>query len=71
MYEPREAHEDAVPLPAFRRITTLHEYDSVGEDFEKREHQRFGADGFEAMVERIAAIERKLGIDDVARFTPR
>jgi hypothetical protein len=71
MYEPREPHEDTVLFPAFRRVITPHEYDSVGEDFKKREHQLFGADGFEAMVERIAAIERKLGIDDVAQFTPR
>jgi hypothetical protein len=30
-----------------------------------------GADGFEKMVDRVAGIEKSLGIYDLAQFTPR
>ena len=71
MYEPHEAREDTILFPAFRKIVSSHEWDALGEDFEKREHQLFGSDGFERMVDRVAGIERKLGIYDLARFTPK
>ena len=41
------------------------------EDFEEDEHRKFGEDGFEVMVERVAGLERALGIYDLAKFTPR
>ena len=31
---------------------------------------RFGEEGFEKMVDRVAAIEKRLGIYDLAQFTP-
>jgi hemerythrin-like domain-containing protein len=71
MYLPHAAREDTVLFPAFRRLVSEHEYDSLGEEFEKREHQLFGADGFEKMIDRIAGIEKALGIYDLAQFTPR
>lgn len=71
MYEPHEAREDTVLFPAFRKIVTPHEYDALGEDFEKKEHELFGEDGFDAMVDRVATIEKKLGIYDLAQFTPK
>jgi hypothetical protein len=46
------------------------EYDSMGEDFEEQEHKLFGADGFEGVVDKVAAIEKKLGIYDISAFTP-
>src|SRR5438132_7781202 len=36
MYNPHEAREDTVLFPAFHKIVTPHEFDSLGEDFEKR-----------------------------------
>ena len=71
MYEPHEAREDTVLFPAFRRIVSGNEYAALGEQFEDKEHDLFGADGFEKMVDRVAGIERKLGIYDLAQFTPR
>ena len=71
MYAPHEAREDTVLFPALRKIVTRNEYDTLGEDFEKKEHELFGAEGFERMVERVAAIEKELGIYDLAQFTPR
>ncbi|HEY5125922.1 MAG TPA: hypothetical protein VIJ35_01245 [Bradyrhizobium sp.] len=42
----------------------------MAEDFEKNEHQLFGADGFETMTKRVANLEQQIGIDDLAKFTP-
>jgi hemerythrin-like domain-containing protein len=71
MYNPHAAREDTVLFPAFHGIVSAHEYDSLGEEFEKKEQQLFGADGFEKMVDRIASIEKSLGIYDLGQFTPR
>jgi hemerythrin-like domain-containing protein len=71
LYNPHAAREDTVLFPALHGIVSAHEYDSLGEDFEKKEQQLFGADGFGMMVDRIAAIEKSLGIYDLAGFTPQ
>lgn len=70
MYRPHEACEDTVIFPMLRKIVSRNEYDSMGEDFEKQEHQLFGADGFESVVNKVAAIEKQLGIYDISAFTP-
>jgi hemerythrin-like domain-containing protein len=70
MYAPHEAREDTVLFPALHTIVSPHEYDALGEDFEKKEHQMFGKEGFEGMVPRVAEIEKQLGIYDLAQFTP-
>lgn len=71
MYNPHEAREDTVLFPAFRSIVSAHEFDSLGEDFEKKEDELFGDDGFEKMVDKVAGIEKQLGIYDLAQFTPK
>jgi hemerythrin-like domain-containing protein len=71
MYNPHEAREDTVLFPAFRKLVSANEYAALGEDFEKKEHQLFGEDGFETMVDKVAALEKKLGIYELAQFTPR
>jgi hemerythrin-like domain-containing protein len=71
MYRPHEAREDTVLFPAFRKIVSQHEYDSLGEEFEDNEHKRFGEDGFETMVNKVAGIEKQLGIYELAQFTPK
>jgi hypothetical protein len=53
MYNPHEAREDTVLFPAFRKIVSPHEFDSLGEDFEKKEDELFGEDGFEKVVDRV------------------
>jgi len=55
MFNPHEAREDTVLFPAFRGIVSANEYGALGEDFEKREHELFGKDGFEEIVGRVAA----------------
>ena len=71
MYRPHEAREDTILFPAFRKIVSQHEYDSLGEEFEKNEHKRFGEDGFDVMVNKVADIEKQLGIYELAQFTPK
>jgi len=71
MYAPHEAREDTVLFPAFRVLVSANEYAALGEDFEKKENQLFGHEGFERMVDKIAGIEKKLGIYDLAQFTPK
>jgi hemerythrin-like domain-containing protein len=71
MYNPHEAREDTVLFPAFRGIVSKNEYASLGEDFEKKEDELFGEDGFEKEVDRIAQIEKAIGIYDLKQFTPK
>jgi hemerythrin-like domain-containing protein len=71
MYAPHEAREDTVLFPALHTIISRNEYDALGEDFEKREHQLFGKEGFEGMVPKVAELEKQLGIYDLSQFTPR
>jgi hemerythrin-like domain-containing protein len=71
MYSPHEAREDTVLFPAFRGIVSAHEFDSLGEEFEKKEDKLFGDDGFFKVVDQVAEIEKKIGIYDLAQFTPK
>ena len=71
MYAPHEAREDTVLFPAFRKIVSKHEYDSLGEEFENNEHKLFGKNGFEGIVEKVTNIEKTLGIYDLNQFTPK
>lgn len=70
MYRPHAAREDTVLFPAFRRLVSGNEYDALGEAFEKEEHRLLGADGFEKIVAEVDGLERRLGIADLATFTP-
>ncbi len=69
MYRPHEAREDTELFPKLRGIVSPHEFDAMSEDFERDERRKFGEDGFERYVARVAALEQALGIDDLARFT--
>ena len=71
MYRPHEAREDTVLFPAFRSIVSPHEYEALGEDFEKKEDELFGDEGFFKVVDQVAELEKKLGIYDLAQFTPK
>jgi len=70
MYRPHEAREDTVLFPAFRSIVSSHEYDALGEDFEKKEDELFGDEGFFKVVDQVAQLEKRLGIYELAQFTP-
>ncbi|HTS52795.1 MAG TPA: hemerythrin domain-containing protein [Burkholderiales bacterium] len=69
MYRPHAAREDTVLFPALRSVVSPHEFDALGEQFENKEHELFGEEGFEGVVARVAMLEQKLGIDELASFT--
>lgn len=70
MYEPHAAHEDTVLFPALHDIVGHAAYDALGEELERREHKVFGGDGFGQAVADVAGLEKRLGIGDLAAFTP-
>ena len=71
MYRPHEAREDTVLFPALHKIVTPKQLKDLGEQFEKEEDRLFGDEGFEKTVDKVAAIEKQLGIYDLAQFTPK
>jgi hemerythrin-like domain-containing protein len=70
MYGPHEAREDTVIFPAYRALLTPSELVAVGADIQAAQRQEFGPNGLETTVDRVATIERSLGIYDLAQFTP-
>jgi hemerythrin-like domain-containing protein len=70
MYRPHAAREDTVLFPALRGVVTPREFQSMGEEFEKREEDRYGYTGFARIVDQVADLEKSLGIYDLAKFTP-
>ncbi len=70
MYAPHAAREATVLFPAFRKIVSRQEFEALGRTFEEQEEEKFGRNGFEKVVEQVAEIEKKLGIHDLAQFTP-
>ena len=70
MYRPHEAREDTLVFPAMREVFAAKELDDLSERFEEEEHRLFGKNGFEDMVGQVAAIEKELGIYELASFTP-
>ncbi len=69
MYEPHEAREDTVVFPALRDVMPAAEFRDMAEIFEDEEHRRFGQDGFHVVVDKVADIEKSLGIYDLSTFT--
>ena len=70
MYEPHEAREDTVVFPALRDVVPPKEFRDLAEIFEDEEHRRFGQAGFQGVVDKVADIEKGLGIYDLSQFTP-
>lgn len=69
MYRPHAAREETVLFPAFRDVVGRSAYHELGEQFEDKEHELFGENGFQNQVAEIAQLEAALGIGDLARFT--
>jgi hemerythrin-like domain-containing protein len=71
MYRPHESREDTILFPAFKEVVSKQEYAALGEDFEKKEHEKFGEGGFDRMVDKVAGIEKQIGIYELEQFTPK
>ncbi len=70
MYRPHAAREDTALFPKLRDLVSSNEYDAMAEGFEKKEQKLFGEDGFDKMVDRVAKLEKSIGIYDLDQFTP-
>jgi hemerythrin-like domain-containing protein len=70
MYRPHAAREDTVLFPALHAALSEDAYADMGERFEDKEHELFGASGFEGVVKDVAALEQALGIYALDQFTP-
>jgi hemerythrin-like domain-containing protein len=70
MYEPHEAREDTVVFPAFRALAGPAELADLAGRFAALQRAQFGPDAFAHMVDRVAGVERTLGIYDLDEFTP-
>ena len=71
MYTPHVAREDTVLFPALHVIASRQEYQALGEKFDEIEHKTFGTDGFDIYLDQVTAFEKRLGIYDLAQFTPK
>jgi hemerythrin-like domain-containing protein len=71
MYRPHAAREDTDVFPTLRSLVTPNEFEQIGEALEKSETEKFGADGFEKVVKKVEALEKRLGINDLSQFTPK
>ncbi len=70
MYRPHAAREDTVLFPALHRLVSAHEYGALGEDFEKKERELLRGESFESTLAAVEKLEKTLGLDELARFTP-
>ncbi len=70
MYRPHAAREDTVLFPALHRLVSAHEYGALGEEFEKKERELLRGESFESTLAAVERLEKALGLDDLARFTP-
>jgi hemerythrin-like domain-containing protein len=70
MYRPHEAREDTVLFPAIRSIVKPKEFEALGDQFEDKEHELFGKEGFEGIVVQVDKLEQTLGIEALDQFTP-
>ena len=64
------AREDTDLFPKLRSLVSSNEYDALAEEFEEKEHELFGEDGFDKMAHRVAELEQRIGIHDLGQFTP-
>lgn len=71
MYRPHRCREETVLFPAMHGVFSGRQLEQLGEQFEEQEDTLLGSRGFERMVDRVAALEKRLGIHDLSKFTPR
>jgi hemerythrin-like domain-containing protein len=70
MYEAHTAFEDTVAFQAWRETLSPRQLESAGDEFEKLERRFFHGDGFDMAVDQVRAIEARLGLGDLGRYTP-
>jgi hemerythrin-like domain-containing protein len=71
MYRPHKSREDTVLFPVLRTLLTPRQVEALGDKMEEDEHKVLGHEGFEKSVDKVASIEKALGIYELAQFTPK
>jgi len=71
MYRPHYAREDTVVFPGFREVVPPEEFAKLADQFEDRERETLGPEGFEKAVASVGQIEEAMGIADLTQFTPK
>jgi hemerythrin-like domain-containing protein len=69
MYEAHTAFEDTIVFQAWKKSLSERALHEAGERFEAIEQARFHGDGFDMAVDKVAAIERRLGLADLTLYT--
>jgi hemerythrin-like domain-containing protein len=69
-YLVHEAREDTVIYPALRAASTPTQLAQLAAHFTDLERQQFGPNGFVDELNQVVAIEKSLGIYDLAQYTP-
>lgn len=70
MYCAHAAREDTELYQAFRATVNDQEYNKIAAIFENEETAKFGEDGFNKIVHMVVDIEKQLGIENLAHYTP-
>lgn len=70
MYRFHTSREDTNIFPQIRKLISQEDYEKLGEQFEAAEESMFGKGAYKKFLQQIEQIERKLGIFDIAKFTP-
>jgi hemerythrin-like domain-containing protein len=70
MHRPHAAREETELFPKLKGLVSSNEYDAMAEEIEKEKHRRFGDDGLERMLDRIARLEHAIGAYDLKQYTP-
>lgn len=71
VFRPHIDREDTEMFPEFKNFISVEEYYKLGDKFIDLEHQKFGEEGLKSMVDKVALIEKQLGINDLSSFTPK
>jgi hemerythrin-like domain-containing protein len=70
MYRHHTAWEDTVVFPAFDSMETTHDLAELINAFAEDEKKALGNNGFQSFVNKIADVEKQLGIFDLSTSTP-
>lgn len=71
VFRPHVDQEDTEMFPEFKNVVTPYEFYELGKKFKEIEYQKWGENGHRQMVDKIINVEKALGINDLASFTPK
>jgi hemerythrin-like domain-containing protein len=71
LYRPHIAREETDIFPTLHHLMTADEYGQMTAELLKRETAAFGQDGFEAAAKKVAQVEAKIGMLDLAEAPPK